>query len=314
LTGTGLILDRAKSAGRAGYLAASRELLTYRWPFRLAHVLHRRLRFHAMLAWQIAERVDALLVRRLVMEELGRFARTRLRAVFGDAIAELLESTQAIRTEEIQRALDALRLQYPDYTEALERRFLLQSGIRLLGEEYRKLREDGLIGRELFDQLVRTLDAEQRRANILPPLDLGLDPMDLARRLDLFAKLGETEIRSLVRHFTARLAVPGEVIIRKGERGNAVYLISSGAVEITLPTQKIRLGRGEFFGEMAILAHRRRQADVTALGYCQLLVLTSGDFLKFLDASPQARAQIDRVVAARAEMNRQSAAASDQAN
>jgi CRP-like cAMP-binding protein len=61
--------------------------------------------------------------------------------------------------------------------------------------------------------------------------------------------------------------VPNERVIRWGNRGDAVYFIASGAVEVRLPMRCVRLGSGEFFGEMALLTGRRRQADVVALTY-----------------------------------------------
>jgi CPA1 family monovalent cation:H+ antiporter len=100
-----------------------------------------------------------------------------------------------------------------------------------------------------------------------------------------------------------RLAIPHERIIRKGERGDAVFFVSSGAVEVVLPVHRVRLGSGEFFGEMALLSGRPRQADVVALTYCQLLVLPRSDFEQFIAANPEARATINRVAEARRAMN-----------
>jgi monovalent cation:H+ antiporter, CPA1 family len=65
----------------------------------------------------------------------------------------------------------------------------------------------------------------------------------------------------------------------------------------------VRLGRGDFFGEMALLSGQPRTADVIAMGYCQLLVLSAADFRRFLATNPAAKAQIDTVTAARATMN-----------
>lgn len=45
------------------------------------------------------------------------------------------------------------------------------------------------------------------------------------------------------------------------------FFIVSGAVEVRLPVRHVRLGTGEFFGEMALLTGRPRQADVVALSY-----------------------------------------------
>jgi len=66
-----------------------------------------------------------------------------------------------------------------------------------------------------------------------------------------------------------------------------------------------RLGcRGEFFGEMALLTGRPRQADVVALSYCRLLVLRKADFDRFVTANPDAGAVLNRVAQARLAMNR----------
>ena len=137
----------------------------------------------------------------------------------------------------------------------------------------------------------------------LPPLDLGLRAEDLLAQFEMFAGLGAAELRALARLFRSRLLVPGEMVIRKGERGNAMFLISSGAVEVVLPNGRVRLGSGDFFGEMALLSRRRRQADVMALGYCRVLVLTAADFRRFLRDYPRAKAEIDRTAEERTRAN-----------
>ena len=82
-----------------------------------------------------------------------------------------------------------------------------------------------------------------------------------------------------------------------------MFFVSSGAVEVILPKDRVRLGSGEFFGEMALLSGARRTADVVALSYCQLLVLSAADFSRFLDMNPTAKEQIDRVMQERTLMN-----------
>lgn len=64
--------------------------------------------------------------------------------------------------------------------------------------------------------------------------------------------------------------MPNERVVRAGDR-DVVFFIVSGAVEVRLPVRHVRLGTGEFFGEMALLTGRPRQADVVALSYCRLL-------------------------------------------
>jgi CPA1 family monovalent cation:H+ antiporter len=64
---------------------------------------------------------------------------------------------------------------------------------------------------------------------------------------------------------------------------------------VRLPGGPIRLGTGEFFGEIALLTKRPRLADVVTLGYCRLLVLEVGDFSRLLAADPDLRRSIDKV-------------------
>jgi CPA1 family monovalent cation:H+ antiporter len=309
LRATAALLDAAKAGGEAGYSRTAREMLRYRRSFRIAHFLHRQLGFDRALAHELSSRFEELSVRRLVLEALNRFAARRLPPLLGEQAASILETTLSRRIVDTGRALDGLRLQYPDHAEALERRFLRQSALVKELAEYRDLFEEGLIGRELFDDLRRGLEADRRESMARPPLDLGLDTEQLLMRVDLFKGFSTIEIRSLARRFRPRLGLPEEVLIRKGERGDSAFFISSGAVEVSLPSHKVRLGRGDFFGEMALLTGRPRVADVTALSYCQLLVLTKRDFERYLGKHPRAKAEIDRVAEARAAMNIQDAAA-----
>ena len=304
---TDLILDAAKAEGAAGYNRAAARLLAYSSAFRVAHFLHRRFRLDHLLQLQISMRFETLLVRGFALKELVRFNKRRLRPLLGDSVIHLVDEVLASRIAATSRALDALRLQYPEHAAGLERLFLSQTGLQLEVALFRQLRDEGLIGGELYNALEREQAAERRRAGGLRPLDLGLRTEELIRRFEMFRGLGETEIDALAELFRPRLAVPEETIIRQGDRGTEVFFISSGAVEVILPKEKVRLGRGDFFGEMALLSGGRRTANVIAIGYCQLLVLSSADFRRFLDTNPAAKAHIDRVMEARSIMNERTA-------
>jgi CPA1 family monovalent cation:H+ antiporter len=303
LRNTNLILDATRVEGRVGYNRAARALLEFQRGFWVANLLHRTLRFARPLQRQISVRFEALLIRRLALEELFRFIDSRLAALLGERVSELLGEVIATRSEATTRALDALRLQYPEYAEALEQRFLRQSGFRLSLSRFHDLYDEGLIGKEVFEDLEREHVAYRSVMAELPPLDLGLRADELIGQFEMFAGLGAAELRALARLFRPRLLVPDELVIRAGDRGNAMFLISSGAVEVVLPNGRARLGSGDFFGEMALLSGGRRRADVVALGYCRVLVLNAADFRRFLRDYPRAKAEIDRIAGERARAN-----------
>jgi len=75
-------------------------------------------------------------------------------------------------------------------------------------------------------------------------------------------------------------------------------------IEVRVDDNRIQLGSGSFFGEMALLVQQPRRADVVAATFCRRLVLRKADFEEFMAENPDARAEINRVALARAEMNR----------
>ncbi len=297
------LLDEAKADGERGYLKAARHALAHGFGFRLAHSLHLRAGVHILLARQLSARFEAMQVRHLVLEELVTFTRERLRPLLGQRPTSVIEAALDERSLDVARALDALRLQYPDHAASLERRFLQQSALLREAIEYRELFDEGMIGRTLFDDLRRGLKIVRRSANLPPPLDLGLDSATLLRRADFFRDFSDADVAALAKKFRSRLAFPDEVIIRAGDRADSAFIIASGAVDVILPSHRINLGKGEFFGEMALLSGRRRQADVVSVTYCKLLVLSAAEFHRFLRSHPNARATIDRVAQSRAAMN-----------
>ena len=234
LRNTNLMLDAARTEGAAGYDRAAAALLGFTRGFRVAHFLHRTLRIAAPLQREVSIRFETLLTRCLTLEVLARFVRLRLGPLLGEAVARHLAEVVAARAAATARALDALRLQYPDHAETLERRFLQQSGLRLLVSRYRDLFDEGLIGGELLHNLEHE-DSARLLTDKLPPLDLGLQTEELIGSFSMFAGLEEPELKALARLFRPRLLVPDELVIRKGDRGRAMFFISSGAVEVVLP-------------------------------------------------------------------------------
>lgn len=303
LTGAERLSEGARNAGRTGYNRAARRLVSFGSGFRLAHALHRFARVDRLLVRRLADRFELLLVSRIVLEELAGVVRSRMSAVLGARVAEILAEIVEHRREATVAALEALRLQYPAYAEALQRRFLRQSALRLEGAQYQQLFQEGLIGRELYNNLQRGVARGRAEAAARPHLDLGLDTRELVQNFPLFQTLAPADVAKISRLLRPRFAVPGERLIRRGERGGEMYFISSGALEVSLGKTKVRLGRGDFVGEMALLGDGRRQADVTALGYCQLLVLDAQDFNRLVAMNPTVRDAINRAASDRMKMN-----------
>jgi monovalent cation:H+ antiporter, CPA1 family len=296
------LVEGARAEGRLGYRRAAETALSFPVAFRVAYFLYRYFGVQGYLAERLADRVELLLMMRLLVDRLVGFNDERLTAVFGERLAELTREIVEHRREDVSGAFDALRRQYPDYVAALEVRFLRQSALRQEMERYQALFEEGLIPQELYDDLKRGI-VGTRAAEPRPRFEIGLDTHRLIERLDILSGLNQGQLQRVAKLLRPRFTVPNERILRRGDRGDAVFFIASGAVEVRLPAQRIRLGSGEFFGEMALLSGRPRQADVVALTYCRLLVLRKADFERFLAANPDARTLINQIAQARLSMN-----------
>jgi CPA2 family monovalent cation:H+ antiporter-2 len=159
--------------------------------------------------------------------------------------------------------------------------------------------------RKKLEALTAELDAARRDAEARAAAHKTFSPEELVDRFPLFAGLTAEQREVLILHFEPRTAEPGDRIIRRGDAADLVYFISAGEVEVCVSGRRIKLGAGDFFGEMALISGQPRSADVTALDYCKFATLSQRDFRALLRRFPSMREHIARLAAERGEMNRQ---------
>ncbi len=304
LARTEIVLDAVKTGGVAGHDETIRRLLGFSLRSRLAARLHRRLGFAGPLARGLADRYEVLLVTRMVLRELIGHNRRKITPLFGDQTGAALERLLEERIGATEQQIEALTLAYPDYARTLQSRLLERVAVRLESADYDAMLENSVISHEVFSDLRQGMSARAAALDRRPPLDLGLDPGTLVAKVPYFADLSADRVAEIAALLKPRLALPGECVVRRGDPGDAMYFISSGAVEADVGSEPVRLGSGDFFGEIALLRDQPRTADVTALGYCQLLALYVRDFRRMLDADADLRARITRVAEARLAKDR----------
>jgi voltage-gated potassium channel len=96
-------------------------------------------------------------------------------------------------------------------------------------------------------------------------------------RVPLFAELDAGEISEIMELLRAQVVQAGDVIVREGEHAHSMYFIAAGDVEVQVGKKKMRLGTGQFFGEVAVLQRSRRSGTATAATRTNLLVLSAQD-------------------------------------
>ncbi|GLK81283.1 cation:proton antiporter [Methylopila turkensis] len=295
--------DRSRAAGPAGYRQAYGVALAFSRSERLAQLLARKLGWRGWLARALADRFELLQLTSMALRRIEGVADETIRPVLGDAAADAVAEVHAERSAAVARQLDALRLQYPDYAQALERRLLRNAALAFEEREYDRMHEEGLISPELHRDLGLDLDHRRRSAEIRPALDLGLDARTLIARLPMLAGLDAAALKRLADRVEPILVHPGERLIRRGDQGDAAYFIASGAVEVMGRSGVVRLGRGDVFGEIALLTDQERTADVDSIAYGSLLRLPRRAFMSFLDDHPELRARIEATAAQRLRAN-----------
>jgi voltage-gated potassium channel len=115
----------------------------------------------------------------------------------------------------------------------------------------------------------------------------------LVARIPLFRSLTASEIADVMTMLRAQKVDSGTVIARRGEPAHAMYLIADGEVEVKLRHKHLRLGAGQYFGEIAALRRTRRSATVTAVTPTRLLVLDTLDLHALMDRQPALAARIE---------------------
>ncbi len=114
----------------------------------------------------------------------------------------------------------------------------------------------------------------------------------LVARVPVFSGLDAATIAQIMDLLQSHVYEAGEEIVRSGERADSMFFIASGEVVVAADNGDVRLGQGEFFGEMALLEHRLRGHDVTACTRCRLLVLKREDFERLTRGHPEVLARV----------------------
>ena len=109
---------------------------------------------------------------------------------------------------------------------------------------------------------------------------------NIVAKVPFFQTVGASTIGEVARLLRPRDYPAGAVIVRRGEPGDCMYFIASGEVEIALDPEPLRLGSGEFFGEIALLTGAPRTATVVAAQPCTLLRLDIAEFRELMSRQP----------------------------
>jgi CRP/FNR family cyclic AMP-dependent transcriptional regulator len=116
--------------------------------------------------------------------------------------------------------------------------------------------------------------------------------LEALRSVPVFASLSDDDATALRSLLELEVRPAGSVLFRKGEAGDAMYLMEGGRVRIHIRDEDgdevtlAELAGGDFFGEMAILDGKPRSASATVVEEARLAVLSREHFHAYVRRNP----------------------------
>jgi len=132
-----------------------------------------------------------------------------------------------------------------------------------------------------------------------------VDTVQFLRSMDIFRPLPDEELSRVAAKLRERRFREGQTIFRKGDPGEAMYIITDGRVKVISRDAQGQervlafLQEGAFFGEMALLTGDPRSTDVAAASDVGLLELRRADFEERVASHPLVLKQMLRLLAER---------------
>ena len=125
------------------------------------------------------------------------------------------------------------------------------------------------------------------------------------KQVSIFKGLDDKEVHDLITVAKKRTFRSGEVIFHRDDLGQMLYIIKEGKVKICLISpdgQEISLvvfGKGEYFGEFALLDGLPRSANAIALEKVECYTLLRSDFHSVIMKNPKIAIQVMEVLCER---------------
>ncbi|HEX9410776.1 MAG TPA: cyclic nucleotide-binding domain-containing protein [Actinomycetota bacterium] len=103
----------------------------------------------------------------------------------------------------------------------------------------------------------------------------------------VFAGVTRHDLQNILKLGDVRSFEPGQAIVERGEPGDALYVILRGTAQVDVGGRYHDMKQGEFFGEMGVIAGKKRMATVKAAERVDALRIGAKEVENFLLHQPQ---------------------------
>ena len=111
-------------------------------------------------------------------------------------------------------------------------------------------------------------------------------PVDLIRRVPLFSDLTDRELKAVAGSMKERTFKAGDTVMQEGKGGVGFFVIEDGTASVSVGGQeRAKIGSGDYFGEIALIADIDRTATITADGDLRCYGMTFWDFRPLVEGN-----------------------------
>lgn len=197
------------------------------------------------------------------------------------------------RLQRRKTRLDEIAEDFPDFYGRFEANLYTQVALCAARHYLAREHQSGAVGAKAYARLERMIN---KALDTIPPIsDPGprLSALELIGTVPLLRGLSEGMLEQLAECSTAVTFLQDDLIIEEGERGDALYIITHGVVQVFMDNRFItELRKGDFFGEMALLGDHVRKATVKARIPTTLLRLSRHDVLRLAESDPELKRRL----------------------
>ena len=253
------------------------------------------------LSQRLRRNVVRILTAEAALAELGK------RGDLPDKPRQEVQAVFQTRLDELKQQVSEVRHEFPDFFSRFETwlgmQVSLASAQRQAVDDYEHGETSSKAYAVIDQKIACALEVVPNVGEAVPELSR----QELIRMVPLFTSLPEGPINALAEQAKMITFLSGDVVIAEGSRGDALYIISCGCVEVSRGKSGAdkdvlaELHEGDFFGEMALLGDQVRKATATAIHAATLIRLTRKDVLALSKKYPEVARQLQETEAARKE-------------
>ena len=125
-------------------------------------------------------------------------------------------------------------------------------------------------------------------------------PVELIKKIPLFSHLDNRELKQVAQSMKERTFSAGDKVTEEGKGGIGFFVIDDGSATVSVGGGEVRkIGAGDYFGEIGLIADMDRTATITADSDLRCYGMTSWDFKPLVESNASIAWKMLQVMAQR---------------